>query len=176
MESNGLTFRAANADDWPTIWPIFKDVVSAGDTYMLAPGIDESEARNAWMLMGQPRSATYCASIDGRIVGTAIVKPNAIGLGDHVANAAWMVSADARGKGIGRRFAEFVLNQAAAAGFDGMQFNAVVSTNVAAIRLWESLGFRIVGTVPRAFRHPTDGVVPIHIMYRGLRTHEIPAR
>ena len=53
-------------------------------------------------------------------------------------------------------------------GFDAMQFNAVVATNDRAIRLWESLGFDVVGTVPDAFRHRREGLTPIHIMYRVL--------
>ncbi len=53
-------------------------------------------------------------------------------------------------------------------GFHGIQFNAVVETNTAAVRLWQSLGFRIVGTVPEAFRHPAHGLVGLHVMYLGL--------
>lgn len=147
---------------------MFREVVARGDTYMFPPDISEADARASWMLIDKPRSATFCAVLDGRVVGTAIVKPNATGLGDHVANGAWMMSASARGRGVGRRFAEHVIDHARSAGFTGMQFNAVVSTNANAIALWKSLGFAIVGTVPRAFRHAVQGRVPIHIMYRDL--------
>jgi len=60
------------------------------------------------------------------------------------------------------------LKEAAEAGYEGMQFNAVVSTNTAALALWNSLGFEIVGTVPEAFRSPRHGRVAIHIMYRSF--------
>ena len=50
----------------------------------------------------------------------------------------------------------------------GMQFNAVVASNTRAIRLWESMGFETVGTVPDAFRHATGGPTPVHIMYLAL--------
>ncbi len=125
-------------------------------------------ARALWIPEPSKRQTTYVAEIDGSIVATAYVRPNMIGLGDHIANAGWMVSADARGKGVGRRFAEYVLAEARALGFVGMQFNAVVATNAASIALWESLGFDRVGTVPGAFRHATEGPTAIHILYRDL--------
>lgn len=135
---------------------------------MFDPEITESAAREAWLLQGRPRTGTYVAEFDGVVVGTAILKPNQPGLGDHVANAAWMIDPDQSGKGVGRRFAEFVIEQAIELGFCGMQFNAVVATNTRAIRLWESLGFEIVGTVPAAFRHQDEGRVAIHVMHRSL--------
>ncbi|WP_010476366.1 acetyltransferase, partial [Streptomyces somaliensis] len=60
------------------------------------------------------------------------------------------------------------LRWAKEAGFRGMQFNAVAQTNTHAVRLYEDLGFRIVGTVPDAFRHPTRGYTGLHVMYRPL--------
>jgi len=60
------------------------------------------------------------------------------------------------------------LGEARRLGFRAMQFNFVVSTNTAAIRLWEQLGFKIVGTLPGAFRHPGKGYVDVYVMYRSL--------
>ena len=48
------------------------------------------------------------------------------------------------------------------------QVNFVVSTNVRAVALWQSLGFTIVGTVPQAFRHRTFGCVDVYVMHRLL--------
>jgi GNAT superfamily N-acetyltransferase len=79
-----------------------------------------------------------------------------------------MVAPEAAGRGIGRSFAEHVIDEARHLGFTGMQFNAVVATNTRAIALWASMGFDIVGTVPDAFRHTTQGPTAIHIMYRSL--------
>jgi L-amino acid N-acyltransferase YncA len=163
-----IEFRVAVDDDWEAIWPVFRDVVASGDTYAFPPDIDSAEAETTWMAAGRDRRRTYVAERDGEIVATAYVRPNQPGLGDHVANAGWMVAPSAAGQGIGRRFAEYVIGDARSLGFTGMQFNAVVATNTGAIRLWESLGFEIVGTVPDAFRHATEGLVPIHVMYRGL--------
>lgn len=166
--AGALEFVEATDRDWPDIWPVFRAVVAGGDTYAYPPDMGEAAARAAWMPSGTGRSVTYIARLDGTVVATAILKPNAVGLGDHIANAAWMVSGAARGHGVGRRFAEFVIAEARRRGFHGMQFNAVVATNEAAIALWKSLGFTIVGTVPDAFRHASRGLTPIHIMFRSL--------
>ena len=158
----------AAAEDWPEIWPILAAVIGRGDTYTYAPDISEADAQSAWMHDESSRGETYVATQNGNVVATAYLKPNQPGLGDHVANAGWMVSPTVVGRGLGRILADHVIGQARRLGYSGMQFNAVVSTNARAIKLWESLGFAVVGTVPRAFRHPVEGAVPVHIMYRDL--------
>lgn len=114
-----------------------------------------------------PGNTVFVAELRDEVVGTAYVRANMTGLGDHVCNAGWMVHPDHQGKGVGRPFAEYVIGQARQAGYRAMQFNAVVATNPA-VELWESLGFEIVGTVPDAFRHAEHGLTPVHIMYRQL--------
>ena len=101
-------------------------------------------------------------------MGTYILRPNQSGGGAHVANAAFMVAPDARGHGVGRRMGEHCLSEARRMGFLAMQFNFVVSTNTRAIDLWKQLGFKIVGTLPGAFRHPEKGYVDVYVMYRAL--------
>jgi ribosomal protein S18 acetylase RimI-like enzyme len=105
---------------------------------------------------------------DQVIVGTYILRPNQSGGGSHVANAAFMVASDAQGCGVGRAMAEHCLNEARRIGFRAMQFNYVISTNTPAIRLWQELGFEIVGTLPGAFRHPQKGYVDVYVMFRSL--------
>lgn len=166
LSPDSLTFAEAGPDDWSDIWPLFHAVVATGDTYPFPPDMAEDDARRAWMKEGG-REITFVARLGSEIVGSAYMKPNQPGLGDHVANAGWMVAPDRQGQGIGRRFAEHVIDRARELGYRGMQFNSVVATNTAAVALWESLGFEIVGTVPEAYRHPT-GLVPIHVMYRKL--------
>ena len=162
------TFRRAVEGDWPAVWRVFRDVVATGDTYAYPPDITVADARAAWWHVDEPTTVTFVADVDGDVVGTALVKPNLPGLGDHVANAGWMVHPDAAGRGIGRAFAEYVLAEAAQLGFTGMQFNAVVASNERALGLWRSLGFATIGTVPGAFRHATLGPTDLHIMYRPL--------
>jgi ribosomal protein S18 acetylase RimI-like enzyme len=85
-----------------------------------------------------------------------------------VATAGFMVDPANADRGIGRRLAEHVLEQARADGYRAIQFNAVVETNARAVHLWQSLGFSVLATVPEGFRHPEHGYVGLHIMYRAL--------
>ena len=97
-----------------------------------------------------------------------MLHPNQMGLGDHVANAGYLVAPAHRGHGIAGAMCEHSLATARAAGFRAMQFNFVVSTNETAVRLWQKHGFEIVGRLPKAFRHATLGEVDALVMYRFL--------
>jgi L-amino acid N-acyltransferase YncA len=160
-----IELSPARTGDWPGIWEVFRAVVSTGDTYPYPPDASEDEARAIWMA---PSHTVSVARLHDKVVATAYYKPNLPGLGDHVANAGWMVHPDHQGRGIGRRFAGYILDEARKAGFRAMQFNAVVATNTGAVALWQSLGFDVVGTVPDAFRHSKLGLTPVHVMYRRL--------
>jgi L-amino acid N-acyltransferase YncA len=161
-----LHIRPATNKDRDSIWEIFHAVVAPGDTYALDPNPSREDALAYWM---QPETHTYVAEQDQRIVGTYILRANQSGGGSHVANAAFMVATNARGLGVGRAMGQHCLNEARRLGFRAMQFNFVVSTNESAVRLWKNLGFEIVGTLPGAFRHPTNGFVDVHVMFRSLR-------
>ncbi|WP_332912490.1 GNAT family N-acetyltransferase [Algoriphagus boritolerans] len=112
--------------------------------------------------------ATYVAESKGEIVGTFFLKANQPDRGSHVVNAGYMVSPNARGKGIGQKMAEYSFEEAKRLGFKAMQFNFVVKSNSAAISLWSKLGFEIVGEVPEAFIHPELGLINVLVMYRKL--------
>jgi L-amino acid N-acyltransferase YncA len=161
-----VIIRLAQPDDWAGIWPIWHAVVSAGETYVWPPTTSEDDARTAWML--PPPAEVWIADDGVGVVGTATLKPNQQGLGDHVANASFMVDASRAGRGIGRQLAETVLDRARELGYEAMQFNAVVATNERAVALWRSLGFDVVGTIPDGFRHATLGRVDLLIMHRRL--------
>jgi L-amino acid N-acyltransferase YncA len=160
-----MNVRQATAADGSAIWDIFHAVVARGDTYVFAPDTPREEALAYWL---HPAARCYVAESGGSIVGTYIVKPNQPGLGAHVANAAFMVAPGARGQGVGRGMGEHCLGEARRLGFRAMQFNFVVSTNEPAIRLWQQLGFTIVGTLPGVFRDPDRGFVDAHVMFRSL--------
>lgn len=164
--STKLTIRVAQPADWAQIWPFWQRIVARADTYMWDPAVDEPTARTAWMQ--PPPAVIFVARTDERVVATAYVRPAQPGLGDHVANAAFMVDPEHAGAGIGRRLAEHVLAHAREQGYTAMQFNAVVESNTRAVQLWRSLGFRVLATVPRAFRHATLGQVGVHVMHREL--------
>ena len=160
-----MKIRAATNADRDAIWKIFHEVVAVGDTYALDPHLSREEALGYWF---EADTQTYVAEDAGRAVGTYILRPNESGGGSHVANAAFMVASEARGQGIGRAMGEHCLSEARRLSFRAMQFNFVVSTNESAIRLWKQLGFRIVGTLPGAFRHPEKDYIDVYIMHRSL--------
>ncbi len=157
--------RPATLEDRPAVTAIFRQVVRAGDAFAFDPQTDETEAERLWFA---PGAHVYVAEANGQILGSAYLKPNQPGLGDHVANGGFMVSAAARGQGLGRTLGAFAIEEARRLGFTAMQFNFVVASNTAAVALWRDLGFAIIGTVPRAFRHTKLGPVDVHIMYRDL--------
>ena len=105
---------------------------------------------------------------DGKIFGTYYLKTNQGGPGKHVCNCGYMVSSVARGMGIARQMCEHSQGIAVAMGFNAMQFNFVASSNDVAVALWKKLGFDVVGTLPRAFNHPTLGLVDAFVMYKWL--------
>ncbi len=152
--------------DWPSVWPIFREVVGAGETFAYDPACSSEEARDVWVMA--PPGHTVVACEGTRVLGTAHMGPNRPGPGSHVATASFMVSGEARGRGVGCALGEYALSWARTQGYAAMQFNAVVESNHAAVRLWQALGFHIVGTVPEAFEHPTLGRVGLHVMYRRL--------
>jgi L-amino acid N-acyltransferase YncA len=161
-----MKIRRATEKDHGAIWKIFHAVVATGDTYALDPNISREDALAYWFASG---TRTYVAEQSAiGVAGTYILRPNQSGGGSHVANAGFMVSASARGKGIGRAMADHCLGEARRLGFRAMQFNYVISTNTSAIRLWQELGFKIVGTLPGAFCHPNNGYVDVYVMYRSL--------
>jgi L-amino acid N-acyltransferase YncA len=165
MSGSVLEIVPATEKHWAGIWTIFHQVVQPGDTYVYDPATDESTARQIWMC---PDAKPFVALRGGQIVGTYILRPNQPGLGAHVANAAFMVRPETRGAGVGLEMGHHALETARSLGYMAMQFNFVVSTNMAAVALWQKLGFSIVGTLPKAFRHARLGFVDAYVMFREL--------
>ncbi|MFI7341573.1 GNAT family N-acetyltransferase [Streptomyces sp. NPDC050085] len=160
-----MMIRDARDDDWQRIWPFWRRIVRAGETYTWDTDTAEPEARALWT--GPGRRVFVVEDDAGTIVASASVKANYGGAAADVANAGFMVDPDRGGHGYGRALAEHVLAEARADGYRAMVFNAVVETNPA-VRLWSSLGFTILGTVPDAFDHPRHGRVGLHVMHRAL--------
>lgn len=160
-----VQIRQAEASDFAAIWEIFHPIVAAGETYAYAPETNREQAHTIWM---ETPEVTFVAEEAGEVVGTYYIKANQPGLGSHVCNCGYMVATAARGKGVASRMCEHSQRQAVFMGFKAMQFNLVVATNQEAIRLWQRLGFAIVGTLPRAFRHQRNGFVNALVMYKWL--------
>ena len=158
--------RVATEEDWPSIWPFFDATVQEGETYAFPLDLTRETGR-AWWMESAP-GQTVVAEESGVLLGSAKMGPNRPGHGDHVGTASFMVAPEARGRGIGRVLADHVVQWHRDEGYRGIQFNAVVETNTAAVALWQSLEFEIVGTVPGAFRSPRHGYVGLHVMFLAL--------
>ena len=161
-----LTIREARrVEDADGIWGILEPIIRAGETYALPRDLTREEALNYWFSDGHE---VFVADDEGQIVGTYSMHPNQKGGGSHVANCGYVTAAAASGRGIARRMCSHSLEYAKGRGFRAMQFNFVVKTNERAVRLWESLGFSIVGTLPEAVLHPVAGYTDAYVMYRKL--------
>ncbi|HEY0373201.1 MAG TPA: GNAT family N-acetyltransferase [Amnibacterium sp.] len=159
-----MIIREERADDWPQIFPFFRDIVEGGETYAYPDGLSSADAERLWT--GQGR---VVVAVDGdTVLGTATMGPNRPGRGSHVATGSFMVDPAAAGRGVGRALGTHLIEWATRQGFAAIQFNAVVETNAAAVHLWQSLGFRVVGTVPKAFHSRRHGLVGLHVMWRPL--------
>ena len=160
-----MKIRKANNQDFDRIWPIFHEIVAAGDTYAYPTDISKERASKVWL--ETPRE-TYIVEDDGQVLGTYYLKTNQSGPGDHVCNCGYMVSSAARGRGLATAMCEHSQEVAKELGYKAMQFNFVASSNEGAVRLWRKLGFALVGCLPKAFCHPAEGYVDALIMYKWL--------
>ncbi|KGN37860.1 GNAT family N-acetyltransferase [Knoellia subterranea] len=163
-----MLIRSITEADWTAFFPTFTEVVEAGETYAFPAGLDIDEARGWWL--ESPPGVTVVAVDEetGEVLGSAKTGPNRPGRGSHISTASFMVSSGARGRGVGRALGEWVLAWAREQGYAAMQFNAVVETNTVAVKLWQDLGFTIIGTVPEAFDSRAHGRVGLHVMHQYL--------
>jgi GNAT superfamily N-acetyltransferase len=159
------TLRQAEDRDKPAIWQIIKAVIAGGDTYVFAPDASEEDMMAFWFT---PDKHNYVAELDGEVVATFWLRANQPGLGKHIGNAAYMVAPTAHGKGIGKKIALWSLDEARRLGFESMQFNFVVKSNSVAVKIWQDIGFQIIGEIPDAMYHSKNGLTNAYIMYRKL--------
>ncbi|GGM10574.1 GNAT family N-acetyltransferase [Pseudomonas asuensis] len=160
-----MNIRPITAADFDQVWPIIQAVVHGQETYALDPAMDRDAA---WKLWVELPKATFVAEREGQILGTYYIKPNAAGPGSHVCNCGYMTAEAARGQGVASALCAHSLEMGRELGFLAMQFNSVVSTNQVAVALWKKHGFEIVGTLPKAYRHRTQGLVDCYVMFRAL--------
>jgi ribosomal protein S18 acetylase RimI-like enzyme len=153
------------SSDHDAIWAILEPMIRARETYTLPREMSREQAIEYWFA---PEKETFVWEENGAVLGTYFLKPNQQGGGAHVANCGYVTSAAAQGRGIARAMCLHSLEHARQRGFRAMQFNFVVSTNERAVKLWLSLGFEIVGRLPRAFEHQDRNLVDALVMYRSL--------
>ena len=158
-----MEIRPIREADWPQVHGLVVEVASAGETYAIDVPQSVEETRDFW------EGQQLVVAVDGEtVLGSAKMGPNRPAQGAHVGTASFVVTASARGRGIGRALGEYAVEWHRANGFAGIQFNAVVSTNTGAIKLWQSLGFETIGTVPDAFRLPDSSYADLLVMYLEL--------
>ncbi|MFJ4970129.1 GNAT family N-acetyltransferase [Streptomyces sp. NPDC088755] len=162
-----MLIREATTEDWPAIWPFFHSIVAAGETLTYPLDLGKEDARG-WWYVAAPNRVVVAVDGAGRVLGTAKMNRNHMGNGSHVASATYLVDPAHSGQGVGRALCEYSVEWARTAGFRAMQFNAVVETNTHAVKLYESIGFEVIGTFPEGFDHPTEGYVGLHIMHKAL--------
>jgi ribosomal protein S18 acetylase RimI-like enzyme len=160
-----MDIRLARPADHDALWSILEPTIREGATYTLPRDMDRAAALAMWLA---PEKETYVAEADGVVVGTYCLRANQAGGGDHVANCGYMTAREATGRGVARAMCAHSLERARERGFRAMQFNFVVSTNIRAVRLWQTMGFEVVGRLPGAFRHPESGFVDALVMFRSL--------
>lgn len=160
-----IDIRPASEADFDAVWPIYQEILASGDKFPFEDG-SRAACRAYWF---GPDAKTFVAVLNGeRLLGMYKLVQNQAGRGAHVASASYMVSPAAQGVGVGKLLGRHSLDQARQDGYLAMQFNYVVSTNMAAVVLWKQLGFAIVGTLPKAYRHQKLGYVDVYVMYRLL--------
>lgn len=160
-----MQIREVKEKDVEPVWNIFREVIKTGDTYTFSPKTPKTDFKKYWLA---DNMKTFVAEEGGKILGTYIIKPNQIDLGNHIANCGYLVSPDEQGKGVGKKLCEHSISFAKESGYFGIQFNFVVSSNKAAVKLWEKFGFKIIGTTPKGFRHAKLGLIDTYIMFKEL--------
>jgi ribosomal protein S18 acetylase RimI-like enzyme len=159
-----IAIRHADDDDRDAIWAALEPTIRAGDVFALPRAMSRHDALAYWLA---PHHEVFVAE-DGVLLGTYYLRANQLGGGDHVANCGYLTTPAATGRGVAREMCAHSLTRARERGFRAMQFNFVVATNERAVRLWEVMGFSIVGRLPGAFAHPSRGDVDALVMYQRL--------
>lgn len=165
-----MFIRTAEQQDWSLLWPIVRETVRAGETYGYDPTLDSHAAKQLWL--SAPRQTFLVEDASG-VLGTYYIKTNNAGPGRHVCNCGYMVAEEARGKGLATMMCEHSQQVAIELGYKAMQFNFVASSNAGAVRLWHKLGFNTVGVLPKAFNHPSQGLVDAFVMYKWLEDCQV---
>jgi L-amino acid N-acyltransferase YncA len=157
--------RPGTDADRAAIWRILEPTIRAGETYPLPRDMDREAALAYWFA---PAHSVFVADDGNDILGSYYLKANSTAGGAHVANCGYMTGPWATGRGVARAMCLDSFERARARGFRAMQFNLVISTNAAAVHLWQSCGMEVVGTLAGAFAHPRLGDVDAFVMYRRL--------
>ena len=165
LKQMGYTLRLFDANDEEQLHQIFREVVDSGSQFPYECSSIEEFRRQFFNPQGQ---VYVCHNIDGEVIGGFYLRLNFSGRSSHIANAAYMIRSSCRGKGVGSLLIKASLHLAKDQGFRAIQFNMVLSQNILAVKLYQKLGFDIVGVLPEAVRNPDGSYQDGYVMYRKL--------
>ena len=157
--------RAMTSEDFERFWGTFSQIVQAQETYALDAEVSYQHAFELWC--ARPLK-TFIFESQGDVRGSYYLKANGEGPSGHICNCGYMVKAAFQGQGIAKRLCEHSQAIAKELGFKAMQFNSVVSSNMAAVNLWKTLGYQIIGTIPKGYQHRQLGYVDCYVMHKFL--------
>ena len=143
-----MIIRKYEEKDLPAMISIWNEVVEDGIAFPQEECLDQVTGKEFFAA----QSYTGVAVDEGEVVGLYILHPNNVGRCGHLCNASYAVSSGCRGRHIGEKLVMDCLTEAKRIGFQVMQFNAVVESNIHARHLYERLGFQQLGTIPGGFR------------------------
>ena len=149
-----LQITACSPADLPEAVAVWNQVVEAGLAF---PQTELLTTETGAEFFGQQSFTGVARDSSGELVGLYILHPNNVGRCGHICNASYAVRADRRGQHIGEALVRHCMAKGKELGFRILQFNAVVRSNVHALRLYERLGFVQLGVIPGGFRRK-DGV------------------
>ena len=157
-----------------TVRAMLNTVIVEGVSYPQAEPLTPEGFANYWLKEGafvvrlRQEMESVPTPLSSKIAGAFYIKPNFPGRCGHICNAGFIVAPEVRGQGIGRLMGEAMLTIARDRGYLGVMYNLIFATNVASLRLWESLGFQAIGRIPRAAHLPDGHFVDAIMMYKSL--------
>lgn len=171
-----ILVRKYDPEDIDSMVAIWNEVVEEGIAFPQEECLGAVSGREFFDAQSHCGVAVETGS--GRVVGLYILHPNNLGRCGHICNASYAVASDRRGLHIGEKLVKDCIEQAGKIGFRILQFNAVVATNTHARHLYERLGFRQLGTIPKGFRlidGTYEDICPYYIQL-GEKMREEPER
>lgn len=160
-----LAIRAYREAELPAMTAIWNAIVEQGDSFPQEEPMTNEQAR---AFFEAQTFAGVAVDEAGAVLGLYILHPNNVGRCAHTANASYAVRPGSRGGGMGEKLVLHSLEMCARLGFRGLQFNAVVRTNTAAIHLYEKLGFTKIGVTPAGYRVKGGGYEDLWLYYRAV--------
>jgi ribosomal protein S18 acetylase RimI-like enzyme len=136
-----VTIRPMTTADAPAVFA-FAQALPPHDLLFLPRDITHPKVLDAWVAELERGTLTSLVAVSGdRVVGNATIVCDKLSWSPHVAELRVVVSADARGRGLGRRLMEAAFALAVPMGVEKLIAQMTVD-QTAAIGTFESMGYR----------------------------------